>query len=147
MSDYDNIRGRIFEFIREKGLNKSRFEKEAGLSNGYINNVKGKFSMKKLEQILNAFPDLNRDWLLYGEGDMLKDSVSNPVPGYDTLKDKQSILKAIMNLTEAELLNATTRERNSRSIERMLNMIEQKNSEKPDSQPLDESDKHIETVE
>ena len=26
----------------------------------------------KLENVLNAFPDLNRDWLLYEEGEMLK---------------------------------------------------------------------------
>lgn len=30
------------------------------------------FGSEKLENVLKAFPDLNRDWLLYGEGEMLK---------------------------------------------------------------------------
>lgn len=33
--------------------------------------------MSKLENVLNAFPDLNREWLLYGEGDMLKGSMKS----------------------------------------------------------------------
>jgi phage repressor protein C with HTH and peptisase S24 domain len=43
----------------------------AGLSNGYINNFDGNFRTKTLEKVLTAYPDLNRNWLLYGEGEML----------------------------------------------------------------------------
>lgn len=30
--------------------------------------------LDKLENVLNAFPEINRDWLLYGDGEMLKSS-------------------------------------------------------------------------
>ena len=51
-----------------------QFEKRCGLSNGYIKNFKGNFGSDKLENLLNAFPNLNREWLLTGEGEMLKES-------------------------------------------------------------------------
>lgn len=31
--------------------------------------------LKKLENVLNTFPELSREWLLYGEGDMLKGKI------------------------------------------------------------------------
>ena len=39
------------------------------------------FGTGKLENVLKEFPDLNRDWLLYNEGNMLSDSVSQNVNG------------------------------------------------------------------
>lgn len=47
------------------------FEQLCGLSNGYVNNIKGKIGAKKLDDILKKFPALNKDWLLTGEGPMI----------------------------------------------------------------------------
>lgn len=48
------------------------FEDLCGLSSGYITSMRKSFGGKKLNNVLTAFPELNRDWLLYGEGEMLK---------------------------------------------------------------------------
>lgn len=69
MSD---IKERIFLFISEKNISKLEFERNSGLSNGYLNNFKGNLGSSKLEGILSFYTDLNRDWLLTGEGSMLK---------------------------------------------------------------------------
>ncbi len=69
---------RIKEFIKAQGLNNSAFEKRAGLGNGYISKVKGSPSPEKCEEILKAFPELSRDWLFTGRGEML-----NPAPSAD----------------------------------------------------------------
>lgn len=66
------VKERIFEYIDKKGLNPSRFEKMAHLSNGYLKGVKENIGSGKIEDILQAFPDLNRVWLMTGEGEMLK---------------------------------------------------------------------------
>jgi transcriptional regulator with XRE-family HTH domain len=63
---------RTLRFIAYKGLSVKKFEEMCGLSNGYINSMKSGFGSNKLSQVLSVFSDLNRDWLVYGEGEMIK---------------------------------------------------------------------------
>ena len=63
---------RALAFVAHKGLKMKEFEELAGLSNGYVTSMRKGFGEGKLNNVLNAFPDLNRDWLVYGEGSMLK---------------------------------------------------------------------------
>ena len=65
------VKERLLDFINYKQITNKLFELTAGLSNGYINNFDGNFRTRTLEKILTAYPDLNRNWLLYGEGEML----------------------------------------------------------------------------
>lgn len=76
MTDNQSIKDRLKIYIKYLGIGQSKFEKQCNLSNGYINNSKGNFGASKLEYILKSYPELNREWLLYGEGEMLKSSVS-----------------------------------------------------------------------
>ncbi len=66
-----SVKDRIIEVINFKRIAVSAFESKSGLSNGYIKNLKDAPSAVKLEDILNAYPDINRVWLLTGEGEML----------------------------------------------------------------------------
>lgn len=66
------VQQRLMAFITFMGLNKSRFEQQCDLSNGYINSIKKGIGAEKLQSILRVFPQLNREWLLYGEGEMIK---------------------------------------------------------------------------
>lgn len=68
------IKNRISQLIEEENISVAEFERRSGLSNGYTRNFKGNLGAEKLEGILSAFPNLSRDWLLYGEGSMLKDN-------------------------------------------------------------------------
>lgn len=72
MSDSQTVKDRLLIYIKYLGIGQSKFEKLCGLSNGYINNSKGNFGSAKIEDILKACDDLNRSWLLTGEGEMLK---------------------------------------------------------------------------
>lgn len=71
------IKERIEIFIERQGIRRSVFEKSCGFSNGYTRNLKENPSATKIEDILNAYPELNRVWLLSGEGEMLKSSTTN----------------------------------------------------------------------
>lgn len=75
MSENQTIKDRLLEYIEYIGVGQAKFEKMCGLSNGYINNIKGNFSAKKIEDILKTCTDLNRLWLLTGEGEMLNPPV------------------------------------------------------------------------
>ena len=74
MADYKAIKERLLRFLQFKKLTKAEFERLAGLSSGYIKNFKGNIGGEKLENLLNAFPELNKVWLLTGEGEMLIDT-------------------------------------------------------------------------
>ncbi len=65
------VKERLLEYINYKQITNKTFEITANLSNGYVNNFDGNFRTKTLEKILTAYPDINRNWLLYGEGEML----------------------------------------------------------------------------
>ena len=77
---------RTLRFIAYKGLSIKKFEEMCGLSNGYLNSMKSGFGNNKLAQVLTAFPELNRDWLVYGEGEMIKDELAEvSIPTEETL--------------------------------------------------------------
>lgn len=69
---------RTLRFITYKGLSVKKFEEMCGLSNGYLNSMKSGYGNSKLLQVLRAFPELNRDWLVYGEGEMLVETATLP---------------------------------------------------------------------
>ena len=69
---------RVLAFVSYRGLKMKEFEELAGLSNGYVTSMRKGFGEGKLNNVLNAFPDLNRDWLVYGEGEMLKSESAAP---------------------------------------------------------------------
>lgn len=62
------LKERLREYILSLGISTSEFERNCGLSNGYVNNIRKGIGLKSLEQILNAYPSINREWLLSGTG-------------------------------------------------------------------------------
>lgn len=66
------IKERTKKFIDYKKITVSKFEELCDLSNGYIAAMRKGYGTEKLNNVLTAFPELNREWLLYGEGTMLK---------------------------------------------------------------------------
>lgn len=70
------VKQRLIKFLDYKDISQSKFERLCSLSNGYVNNIKSSIGTGKLQNIFSAFPDLNIDWLLNGEGEMLKSEAS-----------------------------------------------------------------------
>jgi phage repressor protein C with HTH and peptisase S24 domain len=66
------VKERVKMFTEYKKMTISKFEEVCDLSNGYIAAMRKGFGQEKLNNVLTAFPELNREWLLYGEGEMLK---------------------------------------------------------------------------
>jgi hypothetical protein len=66
-----SIRTRIKDFITSLGIETKAFESATGLSNGFVNNIGQSIREKSMNQILTVYPELNRNWLLTGEGNML----------------------------------------------------------------------------
>ena len=72
---------RLTKFYREIGLSKNAFEKAINVSHGYMDKLRDCPSRDKLEIIYRTFPQLNRVWLLTGEGSMFNDKDNNELQG------------------------------------------------------------------
>ncbi|MBP5367896.1 MAG: hypothetical protein J6Z01_05565 [Bacteroidales bacterium] len=66
------VKDRVKYFCDSKKISIKQFEELCGLSNGYISSMRKGFGAPKLKNVLKQFPDLNREWLLFGDGEMLK---------------------------------------------------------------------------
>lgn len=75
------VKERINEFIKFKKISSRGFESRCGLSNGYLRQLRNSPTVDKMEMILSAFPEINREWLVSGEGDMLIRDTFNTTTG------------------------------------------------------------------
>lgn len=69
-----NAKERLLEYLKYKNIGQTRFEELVGISNGYINNSKGSIGAKILSRISEKCDDLNINWIVSGDGDMLNDA-------------------------------------------------------------------------
>lgn len=72
----ETIKDRLTTFYKAIGITKREFERRCGLSNGYMDKLKDCPSSIKMERILSEFPQLDRVWLVTGEGTMLNDGAT-----------------------------------------------------------------------
>lgn len=74
------VRDRLIQFAKLKERSVRAFESKVGLTNGYINAIRVSIGPDKIDSIVSNYPDLNVEWLLTGEGEMLKDARSESEP-------------------------------------------------------------------
>lgn len=67
-----DIKNRIYEYLRIVKMTPAEFERNTGLSNGYLRNIKNSIGVDKISNIVSVYPDLNLEWLITGNGEMLK---------------------------------------------------------------------------
>lgn len=85
---------RISEFIEKNGISVRAFEQKIGASNGLIrkaiaNNTD--IQSKWISAIIDNFPQINPDWLLTGEGEMLRTAID----GTSSIPDEKRMDSAI----------------------------------------------------
>ena len=73
----ENFFLRLKQIIDFHGLSNNRFAEKIGVSSAQMSHMlNGKnFGISNLLNIISAFPDINGDWLLSGEGEMLKQPI------------------------------------------------------------------------
>lgn len=73
MTDSQDVKNRIREFINYLHISTKAFEESCGLSNGYVSSIRKGIGHRALEQITEAYPELSKIWLLTGDGPMIVD--------------------------------------------------------------------------
>lgn len=89
---FSPIKERIFQFIENQGIVKEEFYEKTGIS---ASNFKGKGALSeiggdKIVQILTKYPKLNPEWLLIGEGQMVKNLTDLGEPNINYLLNLKS---------------------------------------------------------
>lgn len=65
------LKDRVKLYCERKNMAITKFERDAKLSNGYFKESTSRIGDDKIERIRRAFPDINMDWLITGNGEML----------------------------------------------------------------------------
>lgn len=89
MKDETTVKGRLLEFLKSQRISQLEFTRALGVSPTYVGAMRKGMPASKLKKIGELYPELNREWLLYGEGEMLMPSTSQTEKimgeGYETL--------------------------------------------------------------
>ena len=123
------VKDRTIQFIKYKGISMKTFEEQCNLSTGYVTSMRKGYGSEKLSNVLKAFPELNREWLLYGEGEMLNGGIVQEVQGDgntsvagngNNVNTAEVLVKALAEIEEHRKLLSKKDEQ----IDRLLSVID-----------------------
>lgn len=86
-----NTKERLKEFINYKNIGRNKFEDSIGVSNGYTSTKSKSLSSDVLEKIHATYPELNINWLVSGEGDMIYNTKLNVSTNSGSISQGQTI--------------------------------------------------------
>lgn len=87
-----SVKERLIQFLKTSNISKSEFGRRIGVSSAYVSSIRRSIDKDKIKSIASNYPSLNIDWLLYGEGEMLKKPSNTVEPSkvFSLKSDKQS---------------------------------------------------------
>lgn len=88
--DKFTTKDRLKLFVKSIGLGRNKFEDQVGIANGYLSSKSSSVTSDALEKIKEKYPDLNVDWLITGEGDMIIDNSEEDVVVKDQFTNEYS---------------------------------------------------------
>lgn len=113
----ESVKERVYAFLQYKGISIKRFEEQCGLSNGYVSSMRKGFGSEKLNNVLKEFPELSREWLLYGEGEMLSTTESSEA----ATKPSDPLSRSLATLIDT---NATLVTTNAQLVAQLADLLQ-----------------------
>lgn len=115
---------RLLAFIAHLGIKNAEFERLCGLSNGFVQNTNDRIRRSSLNQISNAFPQLNVDWIISGMGEMLLPEEQNPSNISSLVRIVSKLVEHGEVNAEANRINAEANLKHAQNFERLIALIE-----------------------
>lgn len=81
MRENSIIKARILEYLENKGISRYQFYHDTGVSNGVLSQKNG-LSEDNILKFLSCYSDISPEWLLTGEGEMLKTKCTGYTPAH-----------------------------------------------------------------
>jgi hypothetical protein len=110
------VKERLKAFLDLSNIRQVRFEQKVGLSNGFVNNIGKSIRGDSLFKISEAYPELNKSWLMLGEGKMFASD-------NETLKKDLINISMVASITEYQKEIQNLKEK----IQNLEEKIEMKN--------------------
>lgn len=134
MTENQTIKERLICFIKFLKIGQGKFEAQCGLANGYVNNIRRSITPDKLQQIALQFPELNTGWLMTGEGEMLRSTVSQTSHGNNSPNvygdnnsvcgDAALLSKALDEISAMRIALADALKVNQENTSKLLKIVE-----------------------
>ena len=77
MEKLDTVKERLLEYLKANRITQAEFGRMMGVSTAYVSTMRESLSLDMQKKVKAAFPDLNMQWLLFGEGDMIIKGAGN----------------------------------------------------------------------
>lgn len=128
------VKERLTEYLNFKRVSKSEFGRAIGVSASYVSAIRKSIDKDKLRIISEKYPDLNPSWLLYGEGEMLREAPtaqivqgdSNTVAGRDlTTSTPAGLVDALNKALDQNVKSQEQVSKAQEQIDRLLGLLEQ----------------------
>lgn len=68
--DLSTVKGRLLTYLKAERIPQTEFCRKLGVAPTYIGVIRKSIPAEKINRIASLYPNLSRDWLLYGEGEM-----------------------------------------------------------------------------
>ena len=68
------VKERLQHFLKTEGITASEFSRKMDLSPTYLASMRKSMPEEKVERLVHIFPQLSREWLLFGRGEMYSDT-------------------------------------------------------------------------
>lgn len=122
MENLDTVKKRLLEYLRSHRISQAEFGTRMGVSRSYVSTMRESMSHDMLVKLRQEFPDLNPNWLMYGEGDMVIQGDNSISVGRDNNGNINScaLEKAIDEIAEQRKLTAASQSQ----VDRLLSIIE-----------------------
>ena len=92
----NTVRQRLESFLELKKISKSEFGRLIGVSSAYITSMRKSIQPDKVKSIALNFPELNINWLLTGNGEMLKENIAvTPQPSSDEMELYKKLIASL----------------------------------------------------
>lgn len=130
-NEQSSTKERLLKYIESKHLNSNQFLEMSGLSKTYISNMRQSIKSTTFDNnIAPAFPDLNKMWLLYGEGEMLLENNADSTSVKNSsnfinlpIGDQLTILREEIFELKSELKKE--KEQNLKNTERIIEFVDE----------------------
>ena len=110
MKDKSSVKSRIKQVIDFQGISIRQFEISIGASNGYYGSMKDEMNSKYLRNISSVYPNISIEWLVTGEGSMLKSGAVNSTQITQTANGNNNSQTQHVNSTLAGEVQELTRQ-------------------------------------
>ena len=90
------IKSRLLEFISKKGLNPTEFARICGMSTAFVPSIRKSIDVDTFQQKIEPkFPELNKVWLYFGEGDMITNANQSDMKNQRRIEDLEKTIKVL----------------------------------------------------